>query len=164
MPEPFIGEIRVFSFGIVPKGWAACNGQTLPINQNQALYSILGTLYGGDGVTTFALPDLRGRAPVHQGSGLLLGQSAGEEHHTLTVQEMPQHTHQVSGAGTSSSNKAANNVWGTAPSLMYAANATSQMSPNALLSAGQSQPHNNMQPYTVLSYCIAINGIFPSRN
>ncbi|GIP55365.1 MULTISPECIES: phage tail protein [Paenibacillus] len=164
MSEPFLGEIRSFSFGIVPKGWAACNGQTLPIHQNQALYSLLGTIYGGDGVTTFALPDLRGRVPVHPGNGVQLGQSAGEEHHTLTVQEMPQHTHFVFGAGTSSSNKAANNVWGTAPSSMYAAEATTQMSSNALSTTGQSQPHNNMQPYNVLSFCIAINGIYPSRN
>lgn len=163
MAEPFLGEIRTFAFGLVPKGWLPCNGQLLPINQNQALFSLLGVTYGGNGQTTFALPDLMGKAPVHVGNGVQLGQSAGEESHTLTIQEMPQHTHRVSGDDTSSSNKASGNVWANAPSLMYAAAGNSQMNLQAVSTAGQNLPHNNMQPYGVLSYCIAVNGIFPSR-
>lgn len=164
MSEPFIGELRLFSFNVIPKGWLPCNGQLLAVNQNQALFSILGTTYGGNGQTTFALPDLRGRVPVHAGNHVSLGQRAGEETHTLTVQEMPDHTHSVSGATTSSSNKAAGNVWGNAPSPMYSAKGTVQMNAQALTSAGGSQPHSNMQPYGVLSYCIATVGIYPSRS
>lgn len=167
MSEPFLGEIQAFGFGFVPKGWAACNGQLLPINQNQALFSILGTTYGGNGVTTFALPDLRGRVPVHTGQGVALGQSAGEENHTLTVNEMPMHTHQAVGTTTAStSSKPAGLVWGPSPNNAntYTSTANTTMSPSALGNAGGSQAHSNMQPSIVLNYCIAINGIFPSRN
>lgn len=167
MSEPFIGEIQAFSFNYAPRGWALCNGQLLAINQNQALYAILGNTYGGDGVTTFALPDLRGRTPVHVGQGVTLGQSAGEEAHTLTVNEMPQHTHQaMANQSNSTSSKPTDNVWGPAPagSNSYTATANAVMNANALSTAGGSQPHSNMQPSLVLNYCIALQGIFPSRN
>ena len=113
MAEPFIGEIRSFAFGVVPDGWAPCNGQLLPIAQNQALYAILGNTYGGDGRTTFALPNLQGRAPVHPGGGVTLGQSAGEETHVLTVNEMPMHNHSAYGSSDASSSDPTNNAWGT---------------------------------------------------
>jgi microcystin-dependent protein len=163
--EPFIGEIQAFAFGFSPRGWAVCNGQLLAISTNQALFSILGTTYGGDGRTTFKLPDLRGKTPVHVGNGVSLGQSLGEEAHPLTVDEIPAHLHQVSGTtSAANSNKPSGNVWGLTPENSYTANPNISMSPNALANAGGSQPHSNMQPYLILTYCIAINGIFPSRN
>ena len=162
--EPFIGEIQAFAFGYAPKGWAICNGQTLPINRNMSLFSILGTTYGGDGITNFKLPDLRGRTPVHVGNGVLQGQSAGEEAHALTANEIPAHTHQVTGStNAADSNKPAGNIWCQTPSNSYTAEPNTTMSPNALGNAGGSQPHSNMQPYLVINYCIALNGIFPSR-
>lgn len=166
MSEPFIGEIRAFPYGFAPRGWALCNGDILPIAQNQALFSILGTTYGGNGTTTFALPDLRGRVPAHVGNGITLGQASGEEAHTLTTSEMPAHNHQALGSsGTASTKVAAGNVWATTQSLLYSTTQGSQaMSPQALGTAGSSQPHENMQPYLVISYCIALNGIYPSRN
>ncbi|MFC5649787.1 phage tail protein [Paenibacillus solisilvae] len=165
MSEPFLGEIQAFAFGFEPRGWAACSGQLLPINTNQALFSILGTTYGGDGITTFCLPDLRGRAAVHPGNGVSLGQAAGEEAHTLTANEMPQHNHQVmANTSSSTSNKPAGNVWGPAQENSYTASPNTSMSPNALSNAGGSQAHPNMQPYLALNYCIALTGIFPSRN
>lgn len=166
MAEPFIGEIRVFASSVVPKGWAACNGQLLPLNQNQALYAILGTTYGGNGTTNFALPNLQGRAPVHVGNGVSLGESAGEETHTLTVPEMPAHNHQVvadSAEGTSASPD--NGYWAANAQVSpYAAQATTTLAANAIASAGGSQAHNNMQPFLVANFCIAVQGIFPSRN
>ena len=165
MAEPFLGEIKLFSYSYAPQGWAFCNGQLLQINQNQALYAILGATYGGDGRTTFALPDLRGRAPVHVGSSIRLGQSSGEEQHTLTINEMPNHTHVASATNITATSKiATGNVWGKTNANMYAQQANTTMNPEALMSSGGNQPHNNMQPYTVLNYCIAITGIFPSRN
>ncbi len=166
MSEPFIGEIRAFPYGFAPRGWALCNGAILSIAQNQALYAILGTMYGGNGTTTFALPDLRGRAPVHPGNGITLAQASGEEAHTLTISEMPAHNHQAVGSTNSASTKvAAGNVWATTQSLLYSTTQGNQtMSHQALGNEGNSQPHENMQPYLVLSYCIAIRGIFPTRN
>lgn len=166
MSEPFIGEVKLFANSYAPRGWALCNGQILPINTNQALYSLIGTTYGGDGVTNFALPDLRGRVPIHTGAGIPLGQSAGEEQHTLTIQELPNHTHQVH-ASTNPANAPSplNNAWAAQPGQYQAASGTlSQMNTGAISSAGNSQPHNNMQPFLVLNYCIAVQGIFPSRN
>ncbi|TSI05171.1 phage tail protein [Lysinibacillus sp. BW-2-10] len=165
MAEPFIGEIKCFSFGKIPSGWAPCNGQLLPINQYQALYAILGTTYGGDGITTFALPDLRGRVPVHVGNGVTLGQKAGEEAHTLTVNEMPAHTHPVT-ASSSAANKRtpAGNVWGSPTTNVYATQSNTVMSMQALTTAGSSNAHPNMQPYNVANYCIALIGIFPTQN
>ncbi|BDH60584.1 tail Collar domain-containing protein [Lysinibacillus sp. PLM2] len=165
MAEPFIGEIRCFSFGRIPSGWAPCNGQLLPINQNQALYAILGTTYGGNGFTTFALPDLRGRVPVHVGNGVSLGQKAGEEAHTLTVNEIPAHTHPISASSNEANKRTANgHVWGKPTINVYATQSNSVMSAQALTTAGGSNPHPNMQPYNVANYCIALIGIFPTRN
>lgn len=166
MSEPFIGEVKVISFNFAPKGWAFCNGQVLPINQNQALFSLLGTTYGGNGQTTFALPNLQGRMPLHVGNGFNQGQSAGETAHTLTVAEMPAHTH--SGSGNTAANAAAvaNNFWAANSLSSYATGASpnTTMHPSAIGNAGGSQPHDNMPPYLVLNFIIALQGIFPSRN
>jgi microcystin-dependent protein len=168
--EPFIAEIRIFSFGFAPRGWALCNGQLLPINQNQALFSLLGTTYGGNGQTNFALPDLRGRAPLHMGNGRVIGERAGEEAHTLIAAEMPAHTHAANAAGGSVTGQAPNpggRTWGPQPAaLSYASGsaALAPMSAQSVASTGGSQPHTNMQPYLVLSFCIALQGIFPPRN
>ena len=167
MTEPFLGEIKIFSFVFPPKGWALCNGQLLPINQNQALFSILGTTYGGDGRVNFALPNLQGRVPFHVGSGLTLGQVGGEINHTLLQSEMPAHTH----VATASSNLAdqvdpTNHYWakGIASAYANAGAINSVMAAAAITSVGGGQTHNNMAPYLVLNFCIALVGIFPSRN
>jgi len=154
MSEPFLGEIRAFSFGFVPKGWAACAGQLLAINQNQALFSILGTMYGGNGVNTFALPDLRGRQPVHVGPTVSLGQSSGEETHTLSASESPAHGFAVDAKSTTRSPTGATPARGE----KYGP-ATGSTDP-----AGGGQPHENLPPYGVIQYAIAMVGIFPSRN
>ncbi len=166
MAEPFLGEIKLFGFGYAPRGWAQCNGQLLAINQNQALFAILGTTYGGNGQTTFALPDLRGRTPVHMGNGVTLGQSAGEEAHTLTTLEMPMHTHIASASTAAPSQPSpAGGLWAQSDAQNYStATPNTQLSGAAIGSAGQSQPHSNMQPYLTLNFCIALVGIFPSRN
>jgi microcystin-dependent protein len=165
--DPFLGEIRLFSFGFAPRGWAFCNGQLLAINQNQALFSILGTMYGGNGITTFALPDLRGRVPVNPGSGILLGEKAGEEAHTLSVSEIPSHIHQALASTSSATTASPNgNVWAGLSVGGYINDSAPDvsMNPGALAPTGASAPHSNMQPYNVFSFCIAITGIFPSRN
>jgi len=166
MAEPFLGEIKIVSFNFAPKGWALCNGQLLPINQNQALFSILGTTYGGDGLNNFALPNLRGSVPFHSGGGLTLGQVGGEINHTLSQSEMAAHTHVV----TASSNVAdqvspAGNYWakGIASAYADAAAINNAMVAAAIQAVGGSQAHNNMSPYLVLNFCIALQGIFPSR-
>lgn len=164
MAEPFIGEIRMFAMNYAPEGWAQCNGQLLPIQQNQALYAILGTSFGGDGVKNFALPNLQGKVPVQNAAGTRVGQTGGEETHTLTVNEMPQHTHLATAGANATSATPAGNVWGGSATLDYEVQPNVQMSPNALAASGQSQPHSNMQPYTVVNYCIAIIGTFPPRN
>ena len=172
MAEPFLSEIRIFSFNFAPKGWALCNGQLLPINQNQALFSLLGTTYGGNGQTNFALPNLRGRAPIHEGSGFTLGQAGGQSAHTVTMSEMPQHIHfQTSNMciGGNTINAAlgdpTNNYWANNGKAQYATNTLDNvMHPSAVTNVGGSQPHNNMQPYLVLNFCIALQGIFPSQN
>ena len=163
MAEPFLSEIRLFSFNFAPKGWAGCNGQLLPINQNQALFSLLGTTYGGNGVTTFGLPNLQGAAPMHQGGGHPLGEHAGEQIHTVTLSEMPAHTHLVTASGANGSTAgpavpaAVNNAYGPPSNL-------TPLDPSSLTAAGGSQSHQNMQPFLVLNFCIALQGIFPSRN
>jgi microcystin-dependent protein len=166
--EPFLSEIRLMSFAFAPTGWALCNGQLLPINQNQALFSLLGTTFGGDGRVNFALPDLRDRTPVHVGSGHTLGERGGEEAHTLSIAELPVHVHawnaNSSPATTATpvatsmlASSTGDNAWGPATNL-------TAMSPGAIQNTGGSQAHLNMQPFLVLSFCIALQGIFPSPN
>jgi microcystin-dependent protein len=166
MSEPFIAEIKVISFNFPPKGWAFCNGQLLPINQNQALFSILGTVYGGDGRTTFALPNFQGRLPLHQGNGFTLGERGGEAAHTLTIPELPTHLHPPNAQSTASSpgQSPAGAIWATAPNVAFAPAPNIQMNPAAVANAGGSQPHNNESPYLVLNFIIALVGIFPSQN
>jgi len=165
MSEPFLAEIRIMSFSFAPTGWALCNGQLLPINQNQALFSLLGTTYGGNGIQTFALPNLQGNMPVHVGPGFVQGQAGGEVNHTLISGEMALHTHQAQGVSTTASSPSATgNTWATATQNPYSTTPSTTLGPNALSSAGGSQPHPNMPPYLVLNFVIALNGIFPSRN
>lgn len=163
--NPFIGQLALFPFGFAPKGWAPCNGQLLPINQNQALFSLLGTTYGGDGRITFALPNLQGRVPVGMGNGYSQGETAGQISHTLTNLEMPAHTHQMLGsASQASASSPAGNVFATTPGNSYGTGSSVPMNPLIVAPAGGSQAHENRQPFTVLSYCIALQGIFPSRS
>ncbi len=178
MSDFFIGQISMFSFDFAPKFWAQCNGQLLPINQNQALFSLLGTQYGGNGTTNFALPDMRGRTPVGyassvdpnwQPASVQIGQSAGQESVTLTSSQMPAHTHTV-GATTTTANKrvptgkmlAADNA--TVAEYYAAPAALVPLDAQSVTTVGGSQAHNNMQPYSVINFCIALSGIFPSRN
>lgn len=171
MAEPFLSEIRIMSFGFAPKGWALCNGQLLPINQNQGLFSLLGTTFGGDGRVNFALPNLQGNTPIHVGGGFTLGEKGGEQAHTLSIAQLPTHTHVWSGTSNGattvspvnavlSKGQAANtnpiNYYDTAGTNAVALNAGS------LANAGGSQAHLNMQPFLTLSFCIALQGIFPS--
>jgi microcystin-dependent protein len=166
MSEPFLGEIRIMAFQFAPKGWAQCNGQLLPINQNQALFSLLGTMYGGNGQTTFALPDFRGSVPIHVGAGHTQGERAGEYAHTVTIAEMPQHLHLAGASSAASGGNAGvvnrvigggNNVYHTPANLVA-------MNPQMISATGGSQPHQNAAPYLTLNLCIALQGIFPSRN
>ena len=168
MAEPFLGEVRLMSFQFAPKGWALCNGQLLPINQNQALFALLGTTYGGDGRVNFALPDLRDRVAVHAGAGRVLGERFGSEFHSLTTAELPAHTHGVNattGAATTNVPSAAvvpaksvgADVYGPATNPV-------PMDARAVGVAGLAQPHENRQPFAVRSFCIALQGIFPSQN
>jgi microcystin-dependent protein len=165
MSQQYLSEIRIVSFNYPPKGWAFCNGQTLPINQYQALFSLIGTYYGGDGITNFKLPNLQARMPVHQGPNYVIGQAAGESAHTLITQEMPGHQHQAQGvSGNATSDVATNNTWAVASQNLYAATPNTTLLPTTLGSNGGSQPHNNMPPYLVLNFVIALVGIYPSRN
>jgi microcystin-dependent protein len=170
MAEPFLSELRLFTFNFAPKGWAMCNGQLLPINQNQGLFSLLGTTFGGDGRVNFALPDLRGRVPLHRGT-LTLGQQGGEAAHTITVQEMPQHVHTLiadnalpaaAGGQSPATNKRLSR---SSPGNLYGAQQNAvAMDPGMISNVGGSQPHANTQPFLTLTFCIALQGIFPSRN
>jgi microcystin-dependent protein len=168
MAEPFLSEIRIMSFNFAPKGWALCNGQLLPINQNQALFSLLGTTFGGDGRVNFGLPDLRGQVPIHVGNGHTLGEKGGEQAHTLSIAEIPTHVH----AFNASTNVAAAN---TGPNGNYLAQSSGEflygaasnpvaMAPTAIGNTGGSQAHQNLQPYLALTFCIALQGVFPSPN
>lgn len=173
MSEPFVAQIQIFGFNFAPQGWALCAGQILPISQNTALFSLLGTTYGGDGKSNFALPNLQGMVPIQQGQGpglsvRDLGETGGEEFVTLLSSQMPGHTHPANcnnAVGTSydpagqiwSQDAAGNNEYGSGP-------VAGQMSPNAVLQAGGGQPHNNLQPYLVLNYCIAMQGVYPPRS
>ncbi|MGR8981278.1 MAG: phage tail protein [Gammaproteobacteria bacterium] len=165
MAEPFLSEIRIMSFGFAPKGWAQCNGQLLPINQNQALFSLLGTTFGGDGRVNFALPDLRTRVPIHFGDGHTLGESAGERSHTLTAQEIPSHNHTLMATNTPAEMNVPTNAYLATVNNAYTAPANlTAMAAAEVGNTGGSQPHENMQPYLSLNFCIALQGIFPSRN
>jgi microcystin-dependent protein len=164
MAEPFLSEIRIMSFNFAPRGWALCNGQLLPINQNQALFSLLGTTYGGDGRVNFALPDLRGRVPIHVGSGHTLGERAGQEAHTLTIQEAPAHNHFMNVVNSNASVGPTGGFLAAANALYHPAPADTSLAPNTISNVGGSQPHLNQQPFLVLSFAIALQGIFPSPN
>jgi len=171
MSEPFLGQIQMFSFNFAPQGWATCSGQLLPINQNQALFSLLGTMYGGNGQTNFALPDLRGMVPIHVGGGFTQGERFGEQSHTLTLNEMPLHQHVAaadnSGPAATQGNipAATKRLSGSNPGEGYGSFSNAlPMAPAAITNAGGSQPHNNLMPYSVTAFCIALIGIFPSRN
>lgn len=169
MAEPFLAEIRIMSFGFAPKGWAFCNGQLLPINQNQALFSLLGTTYGGDGRVNFALPNLQGRTPIHMGSGHTLGERGGEQAHTLSIAEIPTHTHSLRGSSAAASTNiptSGTTVWGdTAPNQLYEGSGSNlvAMGNTSLVNVGGSQAHLNMQPFLALNFSIALAGIFPSQ-
>lgn len=166
MSEPFIGEVKLISWNFPPKGWAFCNGQQLPINQNQALFSILGTTYGGNGQTTFALPDLRGRTSIHQGAGFTVGQNGGEEAHTLIINELPTHTHFVNASNTQGDkNLVQGNILAQEAGKPYGAFAsTTTLAPTTISNTGGGQAHENRQPFLVVNFIIALQGIFPSRN
>lgn len=166
MSEPFLGEIKVISWNFPPKGWAFCNGSLLPINQNQALFSILGTTYGGDGRQTFGLPNLQGRTPFHVGNGIVLGELGGETTHTLNISELPAHTHVPAGSTNSPTIKSPSGaIWATnASTSPYSNTGGSSMDPSGISVIGGSQPHENMSPYLVLNFIIALQGIFPSPN
>jgi microcystin-dependent protein len=165
MAEPFLSEIRIMSFVFAPKGWALCNGQLLPINQNQALFSLLGTTFGGDGRVNFALPDLRGRTPIHVGSGHTLGERAGEQAHTLSIAEIPTHSHALGVSPTNANAPVPTNaVFGSALNLYSGASSLTSLHPSSVTNSGGSQAHLNMQPFLTLSFCIALQGIFPSPN
>ena len=166
MSEPFRSEIRLMSFNYAPKGWAQCNGQLLPINQNQALFSLLGTNFGGDGRVNFALPDLRDRMPIHVGAGHPLGERAGEQAHTVSVAELPTHTHALAASAAAGNTPVpTNGLLADSPSQLYApaANLTT-LHPSTVTSVGGGQPHENTQPYLTVNFCIALQGIYPSPN
>jgi microcystin-dependent protein len=168
MAEPFLSELRIVSFGFAPKGWALCNGQLLPINQNQALFSLLGTTYGGNGQTNFALPNLQAKVPIHVGNGHTLGQTGGENAHTLTMAELPAHTHSIKASSSPGDSVIPTNttILGSPLNATYRApdQALAALAPGSLSNIGGSQPHLNDQPFLVLSICIALQGIFPSPN
>lgn len=172
MSTPFIAEIKIISWNYAPRGWALCNGQQMPINQNQALFSILGTQFGGNGQTTFALPDFRGRAPIHAGGGYTVGQATGEEFHTLAMGEMPAHPHQVNASNQQANQATLVTPPGNTPNLLAAVtgaqyagpSSLTPLTPDTISNVGGGQPHENRQPFLVLNFVIALQGIFPSRN
>jgi microcystin-dependent protein len=168
MAEPFLSEIRMMSFVFAPKGWALCNGQLLPINQNQALFALLGTTFGGDGRVNFALPDLRSRTPIHVGSGHTLGERGGEQAHTLSIAEIPVHTHVINATNTVGDTIVPSNAAvfaNVSPSQVFSGpQNVGAMHPSVITNTGGSQAHLNMQPFLTLSFCIALQGIFPSPN
>lgn len=168
MATPFIGEIRLFAGNFAPANWSFCDGSTIAISQNAVLFDLIGTTYGGNGQTTFVLPDLRGRVPVHQGGGLILGQSGGTETVTLTGQQMPAHTHTAAGASAGNSGTPLKNFWSTDPGGNTAAYSTaaadSSLGPEAIATAGSGLPHDNMSPFLAITYIISLFGVFPSQN
>ncbi len=170
MSEPFLAEIKMVGFNFAPRGWALCDGQILPINQNQSLYSLLGTTYGGDGRTSFALPDLRSRTPMHEGSSNgvnhRLGSKGGEETHTLAIQETPNHRHAVQATSADADTQDPANALPASAALdAYKASGDQvHMNAQAVANAGGGQAHENMQPYLAVNFCIALRGLFPSRS
>ena len=172
MAQPFLSEIKIFSFGFAPRGWALCAGQLLPINQNQALFSLLGTTYGGDGRVNFALPDLRGRTPISFGASHTLGERGGVQAHTLSTAEIPTHTHTLQGSSTQGNQVNPNfggtgNILASDPGKAYSPTLTpsgAALDPASVTTVGGSQAHLNMQPFLVLNFSIALQGIFPSQN
>lgn len=165
MAEPFLSEIRIMSFGFAPKGWALCNGQLMPINQNQALFSLLGTTFGGDGRVNFALPNMQGRTPIHVGSGHDLGQRGGEPSHTLSIAELPTHTHTFDASQANANQPTPGNaVFGTSNNMYAAPTNLTSINAATIPNVGGSQAHENQQPYLTLNFCIALQGIFPSPN
>ena len=165
MGVPYMSEIRIMSFGFAPKGWAQCDGQLLPINQNQALFALLGTAFGGNGQTTFGLPDLRTRTPVHFGAGFIIGQRGGEPSHALSLLEMPAHAHVAQGTTTSADAPVpAGNFLGAANNEYAPPSNLTPLHPSSISNAGGSQAHENMQPYLTLNFCIALQGVFPPHN
>jgi microcystin-dependent protein len=166
MSQPFVGEIRLFGGNFAPAGWAFCDGSLVPIAENETLFNLIGTTYGGDGQNTFALPDLRGRVPIHQGSGFIIGQSAGEESVNLTVQQIPIHTHAAEcRAAASNSASPTGNFWGASSAQQYTLG-TSPLTPmagSAILPTGGSQPHDNMIPFLGINFIISLFGVFPSQ-
>jgi microcystin-dependent protein len=162
---PFLGELRLMSFNFAPRGWAQCNGQLLPINQNQPLFSLFGTMYGGDGRVNFALPDLRGRAPIHRGgaAGRVVGTPDGTEFHTLSQAELPSHTHQVM-ASSANANQPNPGIFASANNLYRPLSDLTTVNPQTISNYGNSQAHENRQPALTLCWCVALSGIFPSRN
>jgi microcystin-dependent protein len=164
MAEPFLAEIRIMSFNFPPKGWAFCDGQLLPINQNQALFSLLGTTYGGDGQRTFGLPNLQGRVPMHMGNGHVLGESAGTESHTVNIAELPSHIHTANGVNANATlADPTGHTLAAANTLYHPSPGNTQLAPTTITSVGGSQPHENRQPYLTLNFSIALQGIFPSQ-
>lgn len=166
MSEPFLGEIRMMSFTFAPKYWAQCNGQILPINQNQALFSLLGNKYGGNGQTTFALPDLRARVPIHFNATQTIGSLGGEQNHVLTLAEMPAHSHSLTGTSSSAEIKIATDAYLASADNTYTA-VSGNLTPMAASEVGTTgggQPHENMQPYLAINFCIALQGLYPSQN
>jgi microcystin-dependent protein len=166
MIEPFLGEIRLMAFAFAPRGWALCDGQLMPINQNQALFALLGTTYGGNGQTTFALPDLRGRVPLHRSGNLHQGQAGGTATHTLTAAELPTHTHQLSARAADGDRPTpVGGVLARSRNPIYAApGSLVALGPGSVSAVGGGQPHDNMAPSLVLSMCIALQGIFPTQH
>jgi microcystin-dependent protein len=165
MAEPFLSEIRIFSFDFPPKGWAFCNGQFLPINQNQALFALLGTTYGGNGQTTFALPNLQGQVPIHEGNGHTLGEKAGASSVTISQAQMPQHMHTLQASNTDGALANPTNAYlGRVNNMYTTPTSLTVLNPGSVTSVGGGQPHSNMMPYLVLNFCIALQGIFPSQN
>jgi microcystin-dependent protein len=165
MAEPFLSEIRIFSFGFAPKGWALCNGQLLPINQNQALFALLGTTYGGDGRQTFALPNLQGRVSIGVSNPHPLGERSGEQAHTLAVAELPAHAHAAKAANSTTDTNPVGHYWAPdiAGDVTFATTANVALAPGAIANTGGNQAHLNMQPFLTLNFCIALQGIFPSQ-
>jgi microcystin-dependent protein len=167
MGNRFLGELKIVSFNFAPQGWAMCNGQFLPINQNQALFALLGTNYGGNGQTTFALPDFRGRVPLHWGGSINgPGEAGGQEFHTVTQSEMPAHTHLVNGSTTTGTlNNGVGGFFGVSQTPIYAPpGSLLAIHPGSVTNVGGSQPHENRQPFLVLNIIICLIGIFPSQN